>query len=238
MPGPVLIFGATGGIGTALARRLAAADIGLHLSGRDRARLDALARELGAAATPGDVLDQADQERIAAAAGPRLSGLVFAVGSIDLAPLKRLDAPQFAAAFALNVTAAAMAVRANLTALAAGEGSVVLFSSVAAGMGFRQHAVTGSVKAGVEGLARALAAELAPKVRVNAIAPTLTRTGLAAPFTSSPPLVESIARQHALGRIGEPDDVAAVAAALLAETGRFVTGQVIHVDGGRSVIAG
>jgi NAD(P)-dependent dehydrogenase (short-subunit alcohol dehydrogenase family) len=238
MDEPILIFGATGGIGSALARRLAADGRPLHLSARDRGRLEALARELDAEHTAGDVRDPAQIERVVAAAGGALGGLVFAVGSIDLGPLKRLAAGQFADAFALNVTAAALAVKAALPALAAAEGSVVLYSSVAAGSGFRNHAVTGSVKAAVEGLTRSLAAELAPKVRVNCLAPTLTRTPLAASFINSPPLAEGIARQHPLGRLGEPEDLAGVAAMLLGPEGRFLTGQVIHVDGGRGSIAG
>jgi NAD(P)-dependent dehydrogenase (short-subunit alcohol dehydrogenase family) len=237
---PTLIFGATGGIGAALARRLAAAGRSLHLSARDPGKLQALASEIGAAAaaTAGDLRVPGEVERVAAAAGPRLAGLVFAVGSIDLGPLKRLGPELFAEAFALNVTAAAMAVRAGLPALVAGEGAVVLFSSVAAGTGFRNHAVTGSVKAAVEGLARALAAELAPKVRVNCVAPTLTRTPLAAALTGNPQLVEGIARQHPLGRIAEADDIAGVAELLLGPAGGFMTGQVLHVDGGRSSVAG
>lgn len=240
MNGPVLIFGATGGIGSTLARRLASAGHRLHLSARDRSRLEPLATELDAEHTPGDVTESADLDRVVAKAATdgAMAGLVFAVGSIDLGPLKRLTSAQFAQAFALNVTAAALAVQAALPALTKGEGAVVLYSSVAAGSGFRNHAVTGTVKAAVEGLTRALAADLAPKVRVNAIAPTLTRTPLSAQFTGNKLMAEGIARQHPLGRLGEPDDLAGVAAMLLGPDCRFVTGQVIHVDGGRSTIAG
>jgi NAD(P)-dependent dehydrogenase (short-subunit alcohol dehydrogenase family) len=240
MADPILIFGATGGIGAALARRLAAGGHALHLSARDRGRLETLAAELNAEQTPGDVTRADDLARVVAAASPRgaLAGLVFAVGSIDLGPLKRLTADQLARAFALNVTAPALAVQVALPALTEGTGAVVLYSSVAAGSGFRNHAVTGTVKAAVEGLTRALAAELAPSVRVNAIAPTLTRTPLAAALTGNRLLAEGIARQHPLGRLGEPEDLAGVAAMLLGPDGRFVTGQVIHVDGGRGSILG
>jgi NAD(P)-dependent dehydrogenase (short-subunit alcohol dehydrogenase family) len=238
MAAPILIFGASGGVGTALARRLTASGHPLHLAGRDEAKLADIARELDAPCTAGDVRLEDDLRRVAAAAGPQLSGLVFAVGSIDLGSLKRLEPKIFADAFALNVTAAAMAVRHTQAALETGGGSVVLFSSVAASAGFRNHAVTGTVKAAVEGLTRSLAADLAPRIRVNCVAPTLTRTPLAASFTGTQPLMESIARQHPLGRIAEAQDVAAVAAMLLSADGGFLTGQVIHVDGGRGTIAG
>ena len=240
MSAPILIFGATGGIGAALARRLAAQGQRLHLAARDRTKLETLAAEVGAEVTAADVLQAGDLERAvtAAAAGGALGGLVFAVGSIDLAPVKRLTADQFATAFALNVTAPALAVQAAAPALAAGEGAVVLYSSVAAGSGFRNHAITGTVKAAVEGLTRSLAADLAPKVRVNAIAPTLTRTPLAAAFTGNKLLLEGIARQHPLGRVAEPEDLAGVGALLLGADGRFITGEVIDVDGGRSSVAG
>jgi NAD(P)-dependent dehydrogenase (short-subunit alcohol dehydrogenase family) len=238
---PVLIIGGTGGIGAALARRLSSAGRLVHLAARDQGRLEALADELGAGRTLCDALIETEVERAvadAAEASGGLAGLVYAVGSIDLVPLRRLDARRLADAFALNVTGAAIAARAAHGPLAAAGGAIVLFSSVAAGTGFRNHAVTGTVKAAVEGLTRALAAELAPKVRVNCVAPSLTRTPLAAALLGSRQVEEAIARQHPLGRIGEAEEVAAVAALLLGAETAFVTGQVIHVDGGRGVVAG
>lgn len=242
---PVLILGATGGIGAAIARRLATAGQPIHLAARDAERLDALAAEFDPAAAGSstcDVLVEGEVDRAveAAAAGSGgLAGLVYAVGSIDLAPLRRVSAEGFARAFALNVTGAALAVRAAGSPLAAVGGSVVLFSSVAAGRGFRNHAVTGTAKAAVEGLTRSLAAELAPRVRVNCVAPTLTRTPLAAPLLAGGRQVEeALSRLHPMGRLGEADDVAALAVMLLGADAGFVTGQVIGVDGGRGAIAG
>lgn len=237
MAGKVLIWGGSGGMGAELARRLAAQGHALHLTGRDPARLAALAGELGAGYTAADVTDEGAFAHVteAAAAGGPLSGLVYAVGSIRLRPLPRLTAADFAADFRLNAMGAALAVQAALPALkAAGEAAVVLFSSVAVGQGFAAHASVSMAKGAVEGLTRALAAELAPVVRVNAIAPSLTETPLAAGLTGNPQMAASIAALHALPRLGRPADAAALAAFLLSDQAGWITGQVIGVDGGRS----
>jgi NAD(P)-dependent dehydrogenase (short-subunit alcohol dehydrogenase family) len=113
---------------------------------------------------------------------------------------------------------------------------VVLFSTVAVRQGFANHTVIASAKGAVEGLALSLAAELAPHVRINAIAPSLTRTPLAHGLLTNDQMVQSIAQLHALGRLGEPDDIAAMAAFLLTPDSGWITGQVIGVDGGRSTL--
>lgn len=236
MTAPLLLIGGTGGIGAALARRLHARGQPLHLVARDADRLAALAHELGAAHTAADITTPEGLAQVTAAAGPELAGLVYAAGSINLRPLARLAADDFLADFRLNALGAALAVQALLPALRkhAGTPSVLLFSSIAAQQGFAMHASVGMAKAAVEGLTHALAAELAPRIRVNAIAPSLTRTPLAARLLASEATAKAIAELHPLGRLGEPDDVAALADFLLSPAAGWITGQVIGVDGGRS----
>jgi NAD(P)-dependent dehydrogenase (short-subunit alcohol dehydrogenase family) len=245
MPGPVLVFGATGGIGAALSRRLRARGAAPFLVAKDPGRLEALASELGAPFQPADVLDGAALRAAVAAAGPALGGLAFCVGSIPLKPLARTTEADFLDAFRLNTVAAAMAVREAAPALAAGGGGdgnngaapgVVLFSSVAARAGFANHAAIAAAKAGVEGLALSLAAELAPAVRVNCVAPSLTRTRIAEGLTRNAQMAEAIAKLHPLPRLGEGDDPAALADFLLSDAAGWITGQVIGVDGGRSTV--
>lgn len=232
----VLIYGASGGIGSTLARALAREGYDLHLSGRDAARLSSLADELGAGFTVADVEDAECFPRVSAAAGDRLDGLVYAVGSINLRPLLRLSHEDFVRDFRLNAEGAALAIQAALPALKAAENcaSVVLFSSVAVTQGFSAHASISMAKGAVEGLTRALAAELAPRIRVNAVAPSLIETPLASALTANPQMAASIAQLHPMQRIGQPDDVAAMTSFLLSEKSGWITGQIIGVDGGRS----
>ncbi len=241
-PGPVLVFGATGGVGAALSRRLRARGATPFLVARDPGRLDALGSELGGAPfRAADVTDAVALRAAVAAAGPALAGLAFCVGSIPLKPLSRTTEADFLDAFRLNTLAAALAVQAAAPALAAAgrEGGaappgVVLFSSIAARAGFPNHAAIAAAKAGVEGLALALAAELAPSVRVNCVSPSLTRTRIAEPLTKNPQMADAIAKLHPIPRLGDAEDPAALADFLLSDAAGWITGQVVGVDGGRS----
>jgi NAD(P)-dependent dehydrogenase (short-subunit alcohol dehydrogenase family) len=240
MAGQVLIYGGTGGIGAATARALRQRGYGIHLVARDSGRLATLAEEIGATVTAGDIGDPDLFRRATADAAPAgdLAGLVYAVGTINLKPLARLTEADFEADFRINALGAVKAVQAALPALKAGEGSssVVLFSTVAVGQGFASHASIGLAKGAVEGLGRSLAAELAPRIRVNVVAPSLTRTPLAQALTANEGMAAGIAQMHALQRLGEPEDVAAAAAFLISEDASWITGQVIGVDGGRSTL--
>ncbi len=236
----VLIYGGNGGIGAATARLLKASGHHLHLVARNAEQLSLVASELDASTTIGDVLDEtlfarATAEAVAHSDGA-LAGLVYAVGTINLKPLARLTDADFLRDFQVNALGAAKAVQAAQAALKAVEGtsSVVLFSTIAVAQGFAAHASVAMAKGAVEGLTLSLAAELAPKTRVNAIAPSLTRTPLAKALTSNESMATAIAALHPLPRLGEPEDVANLAAFLISPQSSWMTGQIIGVDGGRS----
>lgn len=228
----VLIFGGGGGIGSAVARKLSARGQPVHLAGRSALSLEAV----GQPYTVADVTDEAQVQAAVAAVGPALSGLVYAVGSIVIKPLKATQGRDFVEAFALNLVGAAVALKAAAPALTANKGAVVLFSTVAVAQGFANHTVISAAKGAVEGFARAAAADLAPHVRVNCVAPSLTRTPLAKLFTASDSMAQGIAKLHALERLGEPDDIAGLAAFLLSAEATWITGQIIGVDGGRATL--
>jgi NAD(P)-dependent dehydrogenase (short-subunit alcohol dehydrogenase family) len=226
----------TSGIGGALARTLSAQGASLHLISRTGA---ALAAELGATHAVADVLDAASLEQAVQAAGPDIDGLAYCVGTINLKPAHRTVDADVLKDFEINALGALRAARAALPALKASKNataSIVLFSTVAVGQGFASHVPVAMAKGAVEGLMRTLAAEWAPKIRVNAIAPSLTRTPLASFMTGNATTAEAIAQMHALPRLGEPEDMAALAAFLLSDQAGWITGQVIGVDGGRSTL--
>ena len=206
-----IIIGATGGIGAALSRRLAATGHTIHAIGRDPAKLAALTAEIGGSHAVADVMDRAQLEAAIASAGPSVSGLAYCVGSINLKPVTRITDEDVERDFRLNALGAFRAVQLALPALkVSGNASVVLFSTVAA--------------------------ELAPKIRVNCVAPSLTKTPLATALTGSEQMAAAIAALHPLQRLGEADDVAAAAAFLLSPDAAWISGQVIGVDGGRSTL--
>lgn len=166
-----------------------------------------------------------------------ISGLIYCPGSINLKPFNRLTEQDFLQDYKLNVLGAVKAIQAFLPLLKkSGNASVLLFSTVAVQMGMPFHSSVGAAKGAVEGLVKALAAELAPSIRVNGIAPSLTNTPLAEKLLASPEKMEASNKRHPLGRIGTAVELASLAEFLLSENASWITGQVIHADGGMSTI--
>jgi len=166
-----------------------------------------------------------------------LNGLAYCVGSVNLKPFSRIPVAEFVEDYKLQVAGAVRIIQACLPALKkTGRASIVLFSTVAVQTGFNFHSMVSASKGAVEGLTKALAAELSPTIRVNCIAPSITQTSLTRQFLNTPEKIEANAQRHPLKRIGTDNDIAATAAFLLSDKSSWVTGQVFHVDGGISSI--
>ncbi len=164
-----------------------------------------------------------------------LSGLVYCPGSINLRPFKGLKPEAFEADFQINVMGFVKSLQAVLPKLTTNS-SVVLYSTVAVKVGMPFHASVAASKGALEGLGKSLAAELAPKTRVNVIAPSITNTPLADRFLNNEAKMEKSAQRHPLKRVGEADDIAAMTRFLLSDDSSWMTGQILGLDGGMSTL--
>lgn len=226
-----VVVGGSHGIGLSIVKRLLASGAAVTVIARTSDHLTGLA---GVNAVEVDVLkDQIHAEQLP----DSIDGLAYCPGSINLLPIRALTSESMIADFHLNAVGAVKCLQASLRAMKAAEASaMVLFSSVAVSQGLPMHASVAASKGAVEGLTRSLAAELAPKIRVNCVAPSLTDTPLAARLLSSETKRHAMAERHPLKRIGNPDDIAAIAEFLLTHNSSWITGQVIGVDGGISTL--
>lgn len=236
----MLIVGGGGGIGSAVARRLATRGCHVILAGRNAERLEAVAAEIDARSMRLDARDSAAVDammQLVLTTHGRLDGMVNCAGSILLKPAHLISDQEFADTIATNLVTAFNLVRAatRLMMKQAGGGSIVLCSSVAARRGLVNHEAIAAAKSGVEGLALAAAASYARfAVRVNCVAPGLTRTELTRNFTQNETVAKMSASLQPLGRIGEPTEVASAIDWLLNAEQSWVTGQVLGIDGGMS----
>ncbi|MBL7812876.1 MAG: SDR family oxidoreductase [Bacteroidetes bacterium] len=219
----MLVVGGSGGIGSALIARLQtrgvqcidwSRTVGVHKEGVLQIQTDITA-------------DTALPE----ICGP-LHGLVYCPGSINLKPFHRISMTEFRQEMEINFMGAVRCLQHVLPNLKEGKGSVVLFSTVAVQTGMPFHSSIAAAKGAVEGLVHSLAAELAPHIRINGIAPSLTHTPLAEKLLSTPEKQEAAAQRHPLKRTGTPDDIAAMADFLLSEDASWISGRIFAVDGG------
>ncbi len=233
-----VILGATGSIGSSLAKQLVDSGEQVHLVGRDQSSLSELAKNLNASFTVCDVLEENFSEKIVNDLNDvPINGLAFCVGSIDLKPLKLTKKSDFMQSFNLNLISATEIIKSLTDNLKKNKGSIVLFSTVAVKKGFPNHAIVSSAKGAIEGLTLALAAEFAPNIRVNCIAPSLTNSKISNFLLKNEKIAEGIAKMHPMKRIGEGVDSASVAKFLLKNESSWITGQILGVDGGRSSVA-
>jgi NAD(P)-dependent dehydrogenase (short-subunit alcohol dehydrogenase family) len=234
----IVIYGGSGGIGSESARLLRARGHELHLVGRNEDKLASIAAELEAGYTVGDVCEETLFPRVTQDFAAPWDGLVYSVGTITLGSIRRLGSTDFLHDFQVNAMGAALAVKGGLSSLkkSAGCPSIVLFSSIAVLQGFTFHSSMGMAKGAVSGLTLSLAAELAPKIRVNAVAPSLTKTPLAESILANDQVTSALTELHPLKKLGTSADIANLVAYLLSDEAGWVSGQIISIDGGRSTL--
>ena len=235
-----VVLGATGGIGSALCRRLVAAGARLTIAARDCKRTRALGTELGVHALPIDATCATHVDRCFAEAlshHGRVDGVANCVGSILLKPAHLTTDDEWAGALTTNLTSAFFTVRAAVRAMTRTGGAVVLLSSAAARLGIANHEAIAAAKAGIIGLMLSAAASYASRrIRVNTVAPGLVRTPLTEALTGNEATLQATSALHPLGRVGEPEEVASAIAWLLDPAQAWVTGQVLGIDGGLATV--
>lgn len=225
----ILLIGGSYGIGLALAKELQF-DNNIFIASRTNENI----ADLKATHIP---FDAATDTLDITILPERIDGLVYFPGSINLRPFRALKMEAFENDMQINffnMVKVLQTVLPNLTA--SSQSSVVLFSSVAASMGMPFHSSIAAAKGAVEGFAKALAAEYAPKIRVNVIAPSLTDTPLANKFLNSEEKKEKSAQRNPLKKVGSAEDLAQTASFLLSEKSSWISGQIFHVDGGMSTL--
>lgn len=229
--GSYVVVGGSKGIGLGIVKRLVSAGQQVVVLSRTSDGLEGLAGVSHVA------VDLSNDEISPESLPEKILGLAYCPGSLNLKSFRSLKPDVFRSDFEINVVGAVKVIQAALAGLKAAENSsVLMFSTVAVGQGMAAHASIAASKGAIEGLARSLASELAPAIRVNCVAPALTDTPLTERFFSSDDKVAAMAQKYPLKRTGKVDDLAAMACFLMSDEASWVTGQVVGVDGGMSTV--
>ena len=232
----IIIIGGSGSIGSSIANEIIKDGFEPHLIGRNYHSLKKLSDKLNCSFEVADVTNSKDLIKALQNCGNNIFGLAYCAGSINLKSLSLAHENDYIESFRVNTLGAVISIKAIKDILKKNKGSILLFSSIAVKTGFMNHTIISTAKAGIEALTVSLAAELAPNIRVNCIAPSLTETGMTKSLTSNENIRKAIELLHPIPRIGQPSDHSKLAAFLLNHSSNWITGQIFNIDGGRSNI--
>ena len=232
----ILVFGGTGSIGKALSLKLIESNYKPIIISRNEEELKKISSELKCEYRVCDVLDYKRIEEISNEFKDSIFGVAYCVGSINLKPLKLTKDEDFLDSFKINTLGAINIIKLTQEYLSKNNGSVLLYSTIAVKQGFTNHTVISTAKGAIEGLTLSLAAEFAPKIRVNCIAPSLTEAKMTKKLISNEAIKKAIENMHPLPKIGNGDDFSDIGCFLLSDKNSWITGQILHIDGGRSTL--
>ena len=232
----ILVFGGSGSIGRALAIKLKEINYSPIILSRNENELKIISEEIKCEYRVCDVLDTNRIKEVSEEFKDNLFGIAYCVGSINLKPLKITKDEDFIDSFKVNTLGAINVIKHNQEGLAKNNGSILLFSTIAVKQGFTNHTIISTAKGAIEGLTLSLAAEFAPKIRVNCIAPSLTDAKMTQKIISNDTIKKAIENMHPLPKIGTGEDFSDIGSFLLSDKNSWITGQILHIDGGRSTL--
>ena len=232
----ILVFGGSGSIGKSLALKLKQDNYSPIILSRNENELKNISSEINCQYRVCDVLDTEKIKEISEEFKDEVFGIAYCVGSINLKPLKITKDEDFIDSFKINTLGAINVIKLNQKNLENNNGSILLFSTIAVKQGFTNHSIISTAKGAIEGLTLSLAAEFAPKIRVNCIAPSLTDAKMTQNLISNVTIKKAIENMHPLPKIGTGEDFSDIGSFLLSDKNSWITGQILHIDGGRSTL--
>ena len=230
----ILVFGGTGSIGKALSKKLKLIDYEPIIISRNEVELQKISNEINCSYKVCDILDTNEIKKISEEYKNDIHGIAYCVGSINLKPLKLANNDDFIESFKINTLGAINVIKFNQESLMKNSGSILLYSTIAVKQGFTNHSIVSTAKGAIEGLTLSLAAEFAPKIKVNCIAPSLTDSKMTKKIISNENIKKAIENMHPIPKIGHGNDFSEIGSFLLSNKNNWITGQIFNIDGGRS----
>jgi NAD(P)-dependent dehydrogenase (short-subunit alcohol dehydrogenase family) len=232
----IIILGGSGTIGSSIATELKKKNYAPVLIAKNKEDLNSVAKSINCEYHVCDVLNSDKLRNTIEGIGDNVYGLAYCVGSINLRPLKLAKEIDYLESYRINTLGAINSIQASLSNLIKNKGSILLFSTIAVQQGFINHSIISSAKGAIEGLTLSLAAELAPNIRVNCIAPSLTNSKMSQNMVKNETIRKAIEIMHPIPKIGDGEDFGDIGSYLLSESNKWITGQILHIDGGRSTL--